>query len=154
MYSRYGSVHAVAKAKETRSDRGCCVMPEHKTQLIEKLTGVYTSKHSYYAELKEKIEELSKRNFQLEILNELAQEFNITLPKDYLDKTVKKIYERVQGIFYVKKLSIITLIDEKLLVSYCYPADETCRKGIEITSEDGEELWKNSSTKKKSISKK
>jgi two-component system NtrC family sensor kinase len=116
-------------------------MPEHKTQLIEKLTGVYTSKHSYYAELKEKIEELSKRNFQLEILNELAQEFNITLPKDYLDKTVKKIYERVQGIFYVKKLSIITLIDEKLLVSYCYPADETCRKGIEITSEDGEELW-------------
>lgn len=44
-------------------------MPEHKTQLIEKLTGVYTSKHSYYAELKEKIEELSKRNFQLEILN-------------------------------------------------------------------------------------
>ncbi|MGI6405677.1 MAG: ATP-binding protein [Syntrophaceticus sp.] len=116
-------------------------MPEHKTQLIEKLTGVYTSKHSYYAELKEKITELSKRNFQLEILNELAQEFNISLPKDYLDKTVKKIYERVQGIFYVKKLAIITLRDEKLRVSYCYPADETCYKGIEITSEDGEELW-------------
>ncbi|CEO88191.1 hypothetical protein [Syntrophaceticus schinkii] len=74
-------------------------MPEHKTQLIKKLTGVYTSKHSYYAELKEKITELSKRNSQLELINELAQEFNISLPKDYLDNTLKKIYERVQDFF-------------------------------------------------------
>lgn len=117
-------------------------MPEHKTQLIEKLTGVYTSKHSYYAELKEKIAELSKRNSQLEIINELAQEFNISLPKDYLDKTVKKIYERVQDIFYLKRIAILTLKGQKLQVSYCYPADEICYKGIKISPEEGKELWK------------
>lgn len=117
-------------------------MLEHKTQLIEKLTGVYTSKHSYYAELKEKIGELSKRNSQLEIINELAQEFNISLPKDYLNKTVKKIFERVREIFYLKRIVILTLKGQKLQVSYCYPADDVCYKGIEVSPEDGRELWK------------
>lgn len=117
-------------------------MPEHKTQLIEKLTGVYTSKRSYYGELKEKIAELSKRNSQLEIINELAQEFNISLPKENLDKTVKKIYERVQDIFYLKRIAILTLKGQELQVSYCYPADEICYKGIKISSGEGKELWK------------
>lgn len=117
-------------------------MPEHKTQLIKKLTGVYTSKHSYYAELKEKITELSKRNSQLELINELAQEFNISLPKDYLDNTLKKIYERVQDFFYLKRIAILTLKGQKLHVSYCYPADDVCYKGIEISAGEGEDLWK------------
>jgi two-component system NtrC family sensor kinase len=117
-------------------------VPEHRTQLIEKLTGVYTSKHSYYAELKDKITELSKRNFQLEIISELAQEFNISLPEDYLDKTVKKIYERVQEIFYVKRIAILTLEGQKLQVSHCYPCDEICGKGIKISGEEGKQLWK------------
>ena len=126
-------------------------MPEHKIQLIEKLTGVYTSKRSYYAELKDKIAELSKRNFQLEIINELAQEFNISLPKEYLNKTVKKIYERVQDIFYVKQVAILTLREQKLRVSYCYPADESCYEGIEITSEEGKELWDAIANRKQSV---
>ncbi|MDD2555789.1 MAG: ATP-binding protein, partial [Syntrophaceticus sp.] len=53
-----------------------------------------------------------------------------------------KIYERVQDIFYVKQVAILTLREQKLRVSYCYPADESCYKGIEITSEEGKELWK------------
>ena len=60
-------------------------MPEQKTQLIEKLTGVYSSKRNYYVELKEKVNELSKRNAQLEIINQLAHDINITLPREYLD---------------------------------------------------------------------
>lgn len=109
--------------------------------MIEKLTGVYTSKHSYYVELKDKIAELSKRNFQLEIINELAQEFNISLPKEYLNKTVKKIYERVQDIFYVKQVAILTVREQKIRISYCYPTDGICYEGIDITSEEGKELW-------------
>ena len=117
-------------------------MPEQKIQLIEKLTGVYTSKRSYYVELKEKVKELSKRNAQLEILNELAQEFNITLPRDYLDKTVKKIYDSVRQILYLSRIAILTPYGENLLVDYCYISDDNCSKGIEITPDDGESLWK------------
>ncbi len=114
-------------------------MLEHKTQLIKKLTGVYASKHSYYAELKEKIEELSKRNSQLGLINELAQDFNISLPKDYLDNVVRKIYERVQGFFYIKRVTILTLKGRKFQVSYSYPEDDDCYKGMEIASKECEE---------------
>lgn len=117
-------------------------MPEQKTQLIEKLTGVYSSKRNYYVELKEKVNELSKRNAQLEIINQLAQEFNITLPRDYLDKTIKKIYESVRQILYLSRVAILTPYGENLLVNYCHISDGNCNKGIEITPDDGETLWK------------
>jgi len=117
-------------------------MPERKTQLIEKLTGVYSSKRNYYVELKEKVNELSKRNAQLEILNQLAQEFNITLPRDYLDKTVKKIYECVRKILYLSRIAILAPHGDNLLVNFCYLSDDNCSKGIEVTPEDGESLWK------------
>lgn len=96
-------------------------MPEQKAQLIEKLTGVYASKRSYYTELKEKIAEISKRNSQLEIINELAQEFNISLPKDCLDNTAKKIFDQAGQIFYLKRIIILTLKGGRLFASYCHP---------------------------------
>lgn len=117
-------------------------MPEQKTQLIEKLTGVYTSKRNYYVELKEKVDELSKRNAQLEIINQLAQEFNISLPRDYLDKTVKKIYGSVRQIFYLSRVAILSPRGENLLVNFCYIDDESCRKGNVVTPEGGKMLWK------------
>ena len=117
-------------------------MPEQKTQLIEKLTGVYSSKRNYYVELKEKVNELSKRNAQLEIINQLAQEFNITLPRDYLDKTIKKIYESVRQILYLSRVAILTPHGENLLVNFCYISDDKCCKGIKITPDNGETLWK------------
>lgn len=117
-------------------------MPEHKAQLIEKLTGVYASKRSYYTELKEKIAEITKRNSQLEIINDLAQEFNINLPKDCLNNTVKKIFDRAGQIFYLKRIIILTLKGDRLVVSYCHPLDECCRKGEEISRSVGNGLWK------------
>jgi two-component system NtrC family sensor kinase len=122
--------------------KGESILPEHKAQLIEKLTGVYTSKRTYYAELKDKIAELSKRNFQLEVINDLAQEFNISLPRDYLDKTVKTIHERVQEVFYVKNLAIFALKKDRLQVSFCYPPDDNCYKGLEVPPDQGAALWK------------
>ncbi|AFV11049.1 signal transduction histidine-protein kinase AtoS [Thermacetogenium phaeum DSM 12270] len=116
-------------------------MPEQKAQLIEKLTGVYASKRSYYTELKEKIAEISKRNSQLEIINELAQEFNISLPKDCLDNTAKKIFDQAGQIFYLKRIIILTLKGGRLFASYCHPLDERCRRGKEISRSAGKTLW-------------
>ena len=80
-------------------------MPEQKTQLIEKLTGVYASKRSYYAELKEKISEITKRNSQLEILNDLARQISINTP---LDQLVMNISDRVRQIIPFDRVSLCT----------------------------------------------
>lgn len=63
-------------------------MINEKMQLIENLTGVYSSKLNYYVELKERNEKIIKQNNRLEIINQLVRDINI-------DMTVKDIIKRV-----------------------------------------------------------
>jgi two-component system NtrC family sensor kinase len=113
-------------------------MPEHKTQLIEKLTGVYASKRSYYAELKEKISEITKRNSQLEILNELARQISINTP---LDQLVINISDRVKQIIPFDRVSLCTFRDGKLYLNCFHPKDEICYTGMEVPPDKGGALW-------------
>ncbi len=90
---------------------------ENKKLLIEKLTGVHSSKKSYYVALKEKIDELLKikrewevtfsavtdllvfinRNYEVQRINQAAVEF-FTLPEDKIigTKCFKLIYGRTE----------------------------------------------------------
>ena len=113
-------------------------MPEHKIQLIEKLTGVYASKRSYYAELKEKISEITKRNSQLEILNELARQISINTP---LDQLVINISDRVKQIIPFDRVSLCTFKNGKLYLNCFHPKDEICYTGMEIPPDKGRALW-------------
>ena len=62
--------------------------------MLEKLTGVYSSKKSYYVELKKQIQETKKRNTQLEILFKLAKsmDVDIDLP-EIMDSIVDELSE-------------------------------------------------------------
>ncbi|MCL6577376.1 HAMP domain-containing sensor histidine kinase [Kyrpidia sp.] len=51
--------------------------PEKLDQLLEKLTGVYSSKKTYYRELQQTVYTLATRNVQLELLNRLVTEFHV-----------------------------------------------------------------------------
>ena len=113
-------------------------MPEQKIQLIEKLTGVYASKRSYYTELKEKIAEITKRNSQLEILNELARQISINTP---LDQLVINISDRVKQIIPFDRVSLCTFRDGKLYLNCFHPKDEICYTGMEIPPDKGRALW-------------
>jgi two-component system NtrC family sensor kinase len=113
-------------------------MPEQKIQLIEKLTGVYASKRSYYTELKEKISEITKRNSQLEILNELARQISINTP---LDQLVINISDRVKQIIPFDRVSLCTFRDGKLYLNCFHPKDEICYTGMEIPPDKGRALW-------------
>jgi two-component system NtrC family sensor kinase len=113
-------------------------MPEHKIQLIEKLTGVYSSKRSYYAELKDKISEITKRNSQLEILNELARQISINTP---LDQLIDDISDRVQRIIPFNRVSLCLFRGGKLYLNCYHPKDETCYTGMEIPPDQGRALW-------------
>jgi two-component system NtrC family sensor kinase len=113
-------------------------MPERKMQLIEKLTGVYASKRSYYVELKEKISEITKRNSQLEILNELARQISINTP---LEQLVINICDRVRQIIPFDRVSLCTFRDGMLYLNCFHPKDEISYVGMEIPPDKGRALW-------------
>jgi two-component system NtrC family sensor kinase len=52
---------------------------QERKRLLETLTGIRSSKKSYYVELKEKVREIARRNRQLETLNELSRSFNVEM---------------------------------------------------------------------------
>lgn len=55
-------------------------MQVDKLKIIETLTGIGSSKKNYYVELQKKVEEVTRRNKQLEIINQIANSFNLDLP--------------------------------------------------------------------------
>ncbi|NMB10593.1 MAG: hypothetical protein GX982_07890, partial [Tissierellia bacterium] len=71
----------------------------NKKVLIEKLTGIHSSKKSYYVELKKKISEITRQNLQLEIINQLTKSIGV-------DMTFKQILENI-----IPKLQVLISFD-------------------------------------------
>ncbi len=76
---------------------------ENKIMLIEKLTGIHSSKKSYYVELKKKIDEISKRNIQLEIINQLSKSMGIDLS---FREIVENIIPKMQALVHFNYLTL------------------------------------------------
>ncbi|MDH7577066.1 MAG: GAF domain-containing protein, partial [Bacillota bacterium] len=109
-----------------------------KTQLIEKLTGVYAAKRNYYAELKEKISEITKRNLQLEILSELARQISINTP---LEEIVRNVSTSLEEVLPFDRVSLCTFREGKLFLNRFYPTDGICSPEMEVPPEEGRALW-------------
>ncbi|MFL0365317.1 ATP-binding protein [Bacillus sp. PK3_68] len=91
-----------------------------KQDMIELLTGVRSSKQNYYTELKTTVEELKKRNSQLEIMNEVMRSFNINMSvQEMLENTLKKL----QSIYPIKRVSLALFDGYELRLSYIFPED-------------------------------
>lgn len=69
---------------------------KEREEMISKLTGVQSSKKSYYNELKIMVEELKKKNMQLEVINEVNRSFNIDMS---IDEMLKNIFEKLKIFF-------------------------------------------------------
>ncbi|MBD8004716.1 sensor histidine kinase [Bacillus norwichensis] len=91
-----------------------------RLQMIERLVGVSSSKISYYTELKKTIEEMKKKNTQLEIINEVMRSFNIDMS---MDDMLKNILEKLQQIFPLKRLSLAIFKSGQLILTNVYPSD-------------------------------
>lgn len=81
---------------------------KNKKMLIEKLTGIHSSKKSYYVELKKKINEITKRNIQLEIINQLAKSIGIDMSfREIIEKVIPKlktlVYFDLLNLYLVEK---------------------------------------------------
>lgn len=80
--------------------------------LIEKLTGIHSSKKSYYVELKKKVSELSKRNIQLEIINQLAKNMGINMS---YQEIIENIMPKLQTLVYFNILSLYVVMKGDLI---------------------------------------
>ncbi|WMT19985.1 sensor histidine kinase [Parageobacillus toebii] len=90
-----------------------------RQQMINLLTGVQSSKKSYYNELKKTVIELKKKNMQLEIINDVTKSFNIDMS---IDEMLKNVLDKLQTIFPIERISLSMYENEKLILSNVYPS--------------------------------
>ncbi|HPU00863.1 MAG TPA: ATP-binding protein [Bacillota bacterium] len=86
---------------------------KNKKELIEKLTGIHSSKKSYYVELKKKIYETTRRNIQLEIINQLAKGIGIDMS---FQEIIESVIPKMQAVVSFDTLSLY-VIDKGTLVN-------------------------------------
>lgn len=93
-------------------------MLENRQELIERLTGVHSSKKSYYVDLKQKIIETAKRNTQLEIINQLAQSIIVDMS---LEEIMGQVAQKLQQVISFDRLSLYILEDDCLVLQTSVP---------------------------------
>lgn len=76
---------------------------ERKKALIEKLTGIHSSKKSYYIELKRKAEQTARDNLQLEIINQLARSINVDMS---FEEMMASVLERLPTLISFDRLCL------------------------------------------------
>lgn len=86
---------------------------KNKKALIEKLTGIHSSKKSYYVQLKKKIDETTRRNIQLEIINRLAKGIGIEMS---FQEIIESVIPELQAVVSFDTLSLY-VIDKGTMVS-------------------------------------
>lgn len=125
--------------------KGMPLMVTDRWQLIERLTGIHSSKKSYYVELKKKILETARRNTELEVINELAKSINIEMS---LEEIVERAEEKLRQLVQFDLLSLYTLEDGKLYLRTSSPPGETilARQGERLSEKSV--FWKVIQTKR------
>ncbi|WP_270584458.1 sensor histidine kinase [Bacillus smithii] len=87
-------------------------------KMMSLLTGVQSSKKSYYTELKKMVTELKKKNTQLEIINEVTKSFNIDMS---MDELMKNLFDKLNQIFPCERISLSLYKHQELMISNAYP---------------------------------
>ncbi|GAB3051882.1 ATP-binding protein [Virgibacillus ainsalahensis] len=110
-----------------------------KQNLIESLTGIKSSKKSYYTELKKTVGQMQKKNTELEIINDMMKSFNVDMS---LEDMLKNLLNKLNQIFRFTGLSISLVEDGRLFLKHVYPLNSYHRTvGSEI-HEKGSLYWK------------
>lgn len=103
-------------------------MLEDKQEMIALLTGVKSSKKSYYTELKTTVEQLRKKNIQLEIINEVMKSMKIDMS---LDEILQNVLDKLKVLLHCDRLSLFLIQNNELVLSNVYPVGS---RGLAINS--------------------
>ncbi|NLZ39181.1 MAG: GAF domain-containing protein [Firmicutes bacterium] len=109
----------------------------NKAMLIEKLTGIHSSKKSYYVELKQKIKELSKKNIQLEIINQLAKSIGVDMS---LHEVIENFIPKMQTLVFFEILSLYIVQSNGQVRQVTFYQNEKQEKRIQETVIKKEQL--------------
>ncbi|QIZ08009.1 GAF domain-containing protein [Priestia megaterium] len=101
---------------------------EDKQEMIALLTGVKSSKKNYYTELKTTVEQLRKKNIQLEIINEVMKSMKIDMS---LDEMLQNVLDRLKVLLHCERLSLLLLRNHELVLTNVYPEGS---RGLKINS--------------------
>lgn len=83
-------------------------MEREKEKIIETLTGIRSSKKNYYVELQQNIDEVTLRNKQLEIINQVAKSFNVDLP---IEQLINSLLVQLSTVIALNDFSLSMLFD-------------------------------------------
>ncbi|WLR53213.1 ATP-binding protein [Bacillus tianshenii] len=102
--------------------------------MISRLTGVKSSKKNYYTELKTSIEQLKKKNLQLEIMNEVMKSIKVDMS---IDAILENVALKLKAIINFDRLSLSLLNNDHLSLTYVYPdTSKILEKGTNIPCEN------------------
>ncbi|TXC93004.1 GAF domain-containing protein [Metabacillus litoralis] len=113
-------------------------MLEDKHEAIALLTGVESSKKNYYTELKKTVDQLKKKNMQLEIMNELMQSFKIDMS---LDETLKNMLDKLREIIRFDQISFFLLKGNSLVLTNIVPEKSYSIKVGTVLPIEGSLYW-------------
>ncbi|MBC7346018.1 MAG: histidine kinase, partial [Clostridia bacterium] len=91
---------------------------EGRSELIEKLTGIRSSKKSYYVDLKKKMAEVERRNAQLEIISQLARRINVDMSAEEI---MEEVWEKLRQVVRFDRLSLYILEGDRLVLRTSVP---------------------------------
>lgn len=108
---------------------------KNKKELIEKLTGIHSSKKSYYVELKKKIYETTRRNIQLEIINQLAKGIGIEMS---FQEIIENVIPKLQAVVSFDTLSLYVIDKGTLVNRTVFVSNHNSNSGPSAGDQDGE----------------
>jgi two-component system, NtrC family, sensor kinase len=114
-------------------------MIEDKQEVIQLLTGVKASKRNYYNELKKTIQNMQKKNTQLEIINQVVKSFNVDMS---MDDMLENVMSKLGQIFAFTRLSLSLFEKEVLIVSNVYPQQLAGFPPGTVLEEENSLYWK------------
>ncbi|WP_096199465.1 sensor histidine kinase [Bacillus sp. FJAT-45350] len=110
-----------------------------KKPIIELLTGVKSSKRSYYTELKKTIEQLERKNMKLEIINEVMKSFKVDMS---MDEMLENVMKKLEKLYKVDRLSLSIYENKQLILTNVYPVDSFFLKLGEVLPEQDSLYYK------------
>ncbi|MDQ0218327.1 GAF domain-containing sensor histidine kinase [Peribacillus cavernae] len=112
-------------------------MQTEKDNLIEMLTGIKSSKKNYYTELKKTVEQLEKKNMQLEIMNDITKTIKIDMN---LEEIVTYVMEKLRLLMAFDDCRLYLLQKGDPVLVQVYPTS-TANTEYRIKNADSSLFW-------------
>ncbi|MGE7602802.1 GAF domain-containing sensor histidine kinase [Peribacillus sp. NPDC097675] len=100
----------------------------NKNEMIDLMTGVKSSKKTYYTELKKTVDQLKKKNLQLEIMNDITKTMNIDMD---IQEILQLVIEKLKRLISFDDSHFVVLYEEEPTLLHMCP---TGRCEMEVVS--------------------